>query len=165
MCGNRSDGENEASRRVKTEFLVQMQGVGHDDKGVLVLGATNLPWALDPAIRRRFERRIYISLPEYEARLGMLKRGMRDNPHELSDKDFEEFGHKTENFSGSDISILVRDAVYEPVRRLQLAKKFRKLNNGKYTPCREGEEGELKTWLDFKDQKELDIGIVTRGDF
>jgi len=54
MCGNRSDGENEASRRVKTEFLVQMQGVGKDDQGILVLGATNLPWALDPAIRRRF---------------------------------------------------------------------------------------------------------------
>jgi vacuolar protein-sorting-associated protein 4 len=68
MCGNRSDGENEASRRVKTEFLVQMQGVGKDDQGILVLGATNLPWALDPAIRRRFERRIYISLPEKEAR-------------------------------------------------------------------------------------------------
>ncbi len=68
MAGNRSDGENQASRRVKTEFLVQMQGVGHDDTGVLVLGATNLPWALDPAIRRRFERRIYISLPEFEAR-------------------------------------------------------------------------------------------------
>ncbi len=68
MAGNRSDGENEASRRVKTEFLVQMQGVGHDDTGVLVLGATNLPWALDPAIRRRFQRRIYISLPEFEAR-------------------------------------------------------------------------------------------------
>jgi vacuolar protein-sorting-associated protein 4 len=73
MCGNRSDGENEASRRVKTEFLVQMQGVGHDDTGVLVLGATNLPWALDPAIRRRFERRIYISLPEYEARYPFIE--------------------------------------------------------------------------------------------
>lgn len=69
-----------------------MQGVGHDDTGVLVLGATNLPWALDPAIRRRFERRIYISLPEYEARywffllrLGMLKRGMKDTPNTLTE--------------------------------------------------------------------------------
>lgn len=102
MCGNRSDGENEASRRVKTEFLVQMQGVGHDDTGVLVLGATNLPWALDPAIRRRFERRIYISLPEYEARyffiyyrLGMFKKNMKDTPHELSEADFDEFAQRT----------------------------------------------------------------------
>jgi vacuolar protein-sorting-associated protein 4 len=54
MCGNRSDGDNDASKRAKTEFLVQMQGVGNDETGVLVLGATNLPWTLDPAIRRRF---------------------------------------------------------------------------------------------------------------
>lgn len=127
MCGSRSDGENEASRRVKTEFLVQMQGVGHDDRGVLVLGATNLPWALDPAIRRRFERRIYISLPEYEARLGMLKGGLKDNKHTLNEQDFDEYAHKTEGYSASDISILVRDSVYEPVRRLQLASKFRRL--------------------------------------
>lgn len=66
-----------------------MQGVGHDDKGILVLGATNLPWALDPAIRRRFDRRIYIALPEYEARLKMLKHGMRDNKNNLKDEDFE----------------------------------------------------------------------------
>ena len=46
LCGTRGEGESEASRRIKTEFLVQMQGVGNDDTGVLVLGATNLPWAL-----------------------------------------------------------------------------------------------------------------------
>jgi SpoVK/Ycf46/Vps4 family AAA+-type ATPase len=60
---------------------------------------------------------------------------------------------------------LIRDAVYEPVRRLQLATQFRKLGNGKWTPCREGEVGEPKSWLDFKDQSELDIGAVTRADF
>jgi vacuolar protein-sorting-associated protein 4 len=56
LCGTRGEGESEASRRIKTEFLVQMQGVGHEDTGVLVLGATNIPWALDMAIKRRFEK-------------------------------------------------------------------------------------------------------------
>jgi vacuolar protein-sorting-associated protein 4 len=80
---------------VKTEFLVQMQGVGHDDTGVLVLGATNLPWALDPAIRRRFERRIYISLPEYEARLGMLKKNLVGNNNSITDQDLDVMAKKT----------------------------------------------------------------------
>ena len=54
LCGTRGDGESEASRRIKTEMLVQMDGVGHDSTGVLVLGATNIPWQLDAAIRRRY---------------------------------------------------------------------------------------------------------------
>lgn len=49
-----------------------MEGVGHADKGVLVLGATNIPWGLDPAVRRRFEKKIYIPLPDEAARLYML---------------------------------------------------------------------------------------------
>lgn len=54
LCGTRGEGDSEASRRVKTEFLVQMNGVGNDMDGVLVLGATNIPWQLDAAIRRRY---------------------------------------------------------------------------------------------------------------
>ena len=63
LCAARSENESESARRIKTEFLVQMQGVGNDNEGVLVLGATNIPWVLDSAIRRRFEKRIYIPLP------------------------------------------------------------------------------------------------------
>lgn len=58
LCGTRGEGESEASRRIKTEFLVQMNGVGNDTEGVLVLGATNIPWALDIAIKRRFVSRL-----------------------------------------------------------------------------------------------------------
>jgi SpoVK/Ycf46/Vps4 family AAA+-type ATPase len=50
----RSEGESDSSRRIKTEFLVQMDGVGHTDGGVLVLGATNVPWELDPGNRESF---------------------------------------------------------------------------------------------------------------
>ena len=63
LCGSRSSGENESSRRIKTEFLVQMQGVGKTREGLLVLGATNRPWDIDSAMLRRFEKRIYIPLP------------------------------------------------------------------------------------------------------
>ena len=54
LCGARGQGENDSARRIKTEFLVQMQGVGKSHDGILVLGATNTPWSLDPAIRRRY---------------------------------------------------------------------------------------------------------------
>jgi vacuolar protein-sorting-associated protein 4 len=54
LCSSRSDSESESARRIKTEFLVQMQGVGSAGDGILVLAATNLPWALDSAIRRRY---------------------------------------------------------------------------------------------------------------
>lgn len=56
-----------------------MQGVGNDCQDVLVLGATNLPWALDPAVRRRFEKRVYIPLPDIKGRLAMLKLAINKN--------------------------------------------------------------------------------------
>lgn len=73
LCGSRSEGENDSTRRIKTEFLVQMQGVGNNNEGVLVLGATNVPWEIDSAIRRRFEKRIFIDLPDATARAGIFE--------------------------------------------------------------------------------------------
>lgn len=74
LCSSRGDNESEAARRIKTQLMVEMQGVGHDsDARVLVLAATNLPYALDQAIRRRFDKRIYIPLPDAPARAHMFK--------------------------------------------------------------------------------------------
>ena len=70
-------------RRVKTQLMVEMQGVGSNNKDLLVLGATNLPWDIDPAVRRRLERRIYIALPEIEARIIILRSGIAKTPHTL----------------------------------------------------------------------------------
>jgi vacuolar protein-sorting-associated protein 4 len=117
LCGSRSEGENETSRRVKTEFLVQMQGVGNDMDGILVLGATNTPWEIDPAIRRRFEKRIYIPLPDIIARVGMFKIRIGQTPNDLSEDDFQELGKHSEGYSGSDISVIVKEALMLPVRR------------------------------------------------
>jgi len=135
LCGSRSEGESDSSRRVKTEFLVQMDGVGKTDSQVLVLGATNVPWELDAAIRRRFEKRVYIPLPEPEARAYMVKLNLGDTPNNLSEEDFERIGDITEGASGSDIKVLVKEALMEPLRKCQQAKQFIVDSNGNYTPC------------------------------
>lgn len=169
LCGNRSEGENEATRRVKTEFLVQMQGVGKDDTGILVLGATNIPWGLDPAIRRRFEKRIYISLPEEKARHYLLKQLMKKNPHTLDEDDFNTVAGRTEGFSGADISILVRDACFEPLRTCQRATHFKQAGSkdGKqmWTPCGPSDPaGKAMTMMDLSGDQ-LKLAEVTIDDF
>merc|ERR1719206_52057 len=83
-------GSNEAqsSRRIKTEFLVQFDGV-HSAKdlqaSILVIGATNLPDQLDEAVLRRFSKRIQVPHPEFATRYGLIRTLMRDEPHTLAD--------------------------------------------------------------------------------
>jgi len=125
LCSARGEGESEAARRIKTEFLVQMQGVGHNSDRVLILGATNLPYSLDQAVRRRFDKRIYIPLPEEHARGTMFKIHLGETPNDLTDDDFAELAAKTEGLSGSDIAIVVKDVLFQPVRRTQDATHFR----------------------------------------
>ncbi len=96
LCGQRGEGESEASRRIKTEFLVQMNGVGNDPSGVLVLGATNIPWQLDTAIRRRFEKRIYIPLPDLHARAKIFELNVGDTPCKLTHNEFKYLAERTE---------------------------------------------------------------------
>lgn len=144
LCSNRSDGENDATRRIKTEFLVQMQGVGKEEGGLLVLGATNTPWDLDPAVRRRFEKRIYISLPEQNARKGLFKINIGDTPNNLTEDDYDNLARATDSYSGSDIATVVKSALMEPVRVCNRADYFREVQEGgviKYAPCVVGEPG------------------------
>lgn len=81
----------------KNSYIVSFcQGVGHDSEGILVLGATNIPWVLDAAIRRRFEKRIYIPLPEEHARLVMFKLHLGNTPTQLSEEDLKELAKRTD---------------------------------------------------------------------
>ncbi|XP_061549061.1 vacuolar protein sorting-associated protein 4B isoform X2 [Phycodurus eques] len=168
LCGSRSENESEAARRIKTEFLVQMQGVGNDNEGVLVLGATNIPWTLDAAIRRRFEKRIYIPLPEEHARSFMFKLHLGSTPNSLTDSDFVTLGKKTDGYSGADVSVIVRDALMQPVRKVQAATHFKKVNGPSrsdpqivvhdlLTPCSPGDPNAFEmTWMDVPGEKLLE---------
>ncbi|KAL1405921.1 Vacuolar protein sorting-associated protein 4 [Vanrija albida] len=173
LTGTRGEGESEASRRIKTEFLVQINGVGNDDTGVLVLGATNIPWQLDPAIKRRFEKRIYIPLPELEARRRMFELNVGDTPHGLTPADFRHLAEQTEGYSGSDIAVIVRDALMQPVRKVLGATHFREIQvdgpdgekQTKLTPCSPGAAGAIeKSWTDVE-SSELQEPLLSVADF
>lgn len=172
LCGPRGEGESEASRRIKTELLVQMNGVGNDADGVLVLGATNIPWQLDSAIRRRFERRIYIALPDPEARLEMFKLNIGETPCTLTPQDYHTLANITEGYSGHDIAVVVKDALMQPIRKIQSATHFKRIDSideetgesfVQYQPCSPGDANAIEmNWMELEgDQlKEPDLCLT-----
>jgi vacuolar protein-sorting-associated protein 4 len=173
LCSARSDSESESARRIKTEFLVQMNGIGKDMQGLLVLAATNMPWSLDPAIRRRFEKRIYIPLPEEGARFTMFKLHLGDTPCQLSPADFRELAKLTEGYSGSDIAIVVREALMMPVRVVQDATHFKKVKaqdrknpsvmKEYWQPCSPGDlEAVEMTWMNINGDDLLEPPVSKR---
>ncbi|KAL8664105.1 MAG: hypothetical protein Q9202_003289 [Teloschistes flavicans] len=175
LCGPRGEGESEASRRIKTELLVQMDGVGNDSKGVLILGATNIPWQLDAAIRRRFQRRVHISLPDMAGRMKMFELAVGSTPCDLKPNDFKALGQLSEGYSGSDISIAVQDALMQPVRKIQTATHYKpvtvtvqdeegkKTEVEKLTPCSPGDKGAREmNWTEVDSEKLLEPPLVLK---
>ncbi|CAF0926030.1 unnamed protein product [Brachionus calyciflorus] len=124
VCSKRgTSNEHEASRRVKSEILVQMEGVSttqnadsDPSKMVIVLGATNFPWDIDEALRRRLEKRIYIPLPDYDGRLALLKINLREVTLD-EDVNLEDIASKLDGYSGADITTVCRDAAMMGMRR------------------------------------------------
>ena len=160
LCGTRGEGESEASRRIKTEFLVQMNGVHNDhETEVLVLGATNIPWALDSAIKRRFEKRVYIPLPELDARRRMFELNIGSTPCTLTPRDIRTLAAQTEGYSGADVAVVVREALMQPVRRVMNATHFKQVREvdddgterTRYMPCSPGDpDAREMTWMDVE---------------
>uniref|UniRef100_A0A8C5BUB8 microtubule-severing ATPase n=1 Tax=Gadus morhua TaxID=8049 RepID=A0A8C5BUB8_GADMO len=118
LC-ERSEREHEASRRLKTEFLLQFDGVqsGGDDR-VLVMGATNRPQELDEAALRRFVKRIYVALPDEETRLKQLTHLLGKQGELLNQKELAHLAKVTAGYSGSDLTSLAKDAALGPIREM-----------------------------------------------
>ncbi|KAB2025690.1 hypothetical protein ERO13_D06G142900v2 [Gossypium hirsutum] len=115
--GGEGRSEHEASRRLKTELLIQMDGLTRSDELVFVLAATNLPWELDAAMLRRLEKRILVPLPEPEARKAMFEE-LLPQQHGEEALPYDILVERSEGYSGSDIRLLCKEAAMQPLRRL-----------------------------------------------
>uniref|UniRef100_A0A8C9DJ78 Spastin n=1 Tax=Prolemur simus TaxID=1328070 RepID=A0A8C9DJ78_PROSS len=119
LC-ERREGEHDASRRLKTEFLIEFDGVqSAGDDRVLVMGATNRPQELDEAVLRRFIKRVYVSLPNEETRLLLLKNLLCKQGSPLTQKELAQLARMTDGYSGSDLTALAKDAALGPIRELK----------------------------------------------
>jgi SpoVK/Ycf46/Vps4 family AAA+-type ATPase len=117
LLSQRSDSEHESSRRIKTEFLVQLDGAttSADDR-ILIIGATNRPQEIDEAARRRLVKRLYIPLPDGPARKQIVSNLLREQAYLLTPEELEELSSTTDGYSGADMANLCREAAYGPVR-------------------------------------------------
>jgi katanin p60 ATPase-containing subunit A1 len=175
LAGSRgAANEHEASRRVKTELMVQMDGVGGDEekgeegegnaagtegaesdsskrKIVIVLAATNTPWDLDEALRRRLEKRIYIPLPDLDGRKELFRINMKSIELE-GDVNLDELAEKSAGYSGADVANVCRDASLMSVRRIMEQARKQGLT-----------KDQMQAML--KDNKDALHTAVTRQDF
>ena len=194
IAGSRgAANEHESSRRVKTELLVQMDGIegaeedgkegddkdgngngngegegeGEDGGGtskkktVIVLAATNMPWDIDDAMRRRLEKRIYIPLPDKDGRQELFRINM--NGCELAeDVAIEELAELCSGYSGADIANVCRDAAMMSVRRIMESARKQGLRKEEMQNMLKQQKTALNTAVSQADFKEA-LGKVNRS--
>lgn len=119
LLTQRSETEHESSRRLKTEFLVQLDGATtSEDDRILIVGATNRPQELDEAARRRLVKRLYVPLPELQAREQIINNLLSSVRHNLDEADIVRIADKSAGYSGADMTNLCKEASMEPIRSI-----------------------------------------------
>lgn len=119
LC-ERRESEQDASRRIKTQFLLEFDGVhSNADDRILVMGTTNRPFELDDAVLRRFPKRVYVQMPEFDSRVVLLEKLLSKQDHALSHREIQQIARETDGYSSSDLTALAKDAALGPIRELE----------------------------------------------
>lgn len=134
LCRKRTDEESTSTRSIKTQIMVQMDGVGNDNSGVIIIGATNVPWEIDDAVTRRFSKKVHVPPADAETRQRILIMKLQSTKHSLREEDIQEIVRKTDRMSGSDMKTLLQDACYGPIQECQRATHWH-VSDGSFSPC------------------------------
>ncbi|XP_012692715.1 vacuolar protein sorting-associated protein 4B-like [Clupea harengus] len=160
FCGAEGEAARESARM---ELLMQMQGALEDNAELLVLGATAVPWRLDYEVRRSFERCVCIPMPDEHSRALIFKQQLGRVLNSLTEVDFTGLALRADGFTGADIACVARDALMQPVRKVQRATHFRRVRGQRYNqvieeddllaPCCPGDTGAMEmTWMEVGEE-------------
>ncbi|XP_071975476.1 ATPase family gene 2 protein homolog A isoform X2 [Engystomops pustulosus] len=121
LCPKREGAQNEVEKRLVASLLTLMDGIGSEESQgqLLVLGATNRPHSLDPALRRpgRFDKEIEIGVPNAQGRLDILQRILVKVPHQLTEEELSDLANSAHGYVGADLAALCKEAGLNALRR------------------------------------------------
>jgi SpoVK/Ycf46/Vps4 family AAA+-type ATPase len=127
LCA-RSESEPESSRKIKTQFMIELEGLNTSGAQIVTIGATNRPDDIDEAVRRRLEKRLYIPLPNAAGRAQFLHRIMKndamENQIDMTEDEIKKLITLTLGYSGADLKSLCTDAALMPTREIDDILKF-----------------------------------------
>ncbi len=111
LGASRSDMKQSSGRHLINQFLQELDGIDSTNEGVLIIGATNTPWNLDPAFRRpgRFDRIVFVPPPDVTTRESILRLKLNNKP--TGTIDMQSIAKKAENYSGADIDAIIDIAI------------------------------------------------------
>lgn len=122
LCPKREGAQNEVEKRVVASLLTLMDGIGSEGHSgqLLVLGATNRPHALDPALRRpgRFDKELEVGVPGAEGRMDILQKQLRSVPCEISTEELQELADAAHGYVGADLAAVCKEAGLHALRRV-----------------------------------------------
>ncbi|KAL1132114.1 hypothetical protein AAG570_010072 [Ranatra chinensis] len=157
ICRKRTNREGDHTRSMKNQLLVEFDQNLSTEANCFVLCATNCPWDIDSAFMRRFQRRIYVPLPDREARLTLMKNKCAGINNDMSDDDWNSVLDKTEGYSGSDLVNVANYALQEPLGEIENNEEWIVVAGGKWKPAPANALGSFSVPLSSVPPDKVDI--------
>ena len=140
------------------------------NEGIILICTTNYPWELETGFLSKFQKKIYIPLPDFEAKKAILKLNIKDTPNTLTEEQIEDIIKRTNPLVGSEVTFLSMEAIFEPIRKCQSSEYFKKIPgiNGQkfnYVPCNENEPGAIKMKMNEIPKDELPLLLPPKVEY
>jgi len=157
------NADDEIILQVQGEVSMQIRNIVNNYTRIVIIAATNIPWKLNESIKYRFQKHIYVNLPNKEERIKLIKQNVGSTLNSLTEEDYEELGNLTERFSRENIENLVRHSLMGCIHKCQSASRFKVVDGVHYVPTHSSDPNGVEHMIDtLPDNTRLRSPIVSK---